>query len=824
MRILLLVLILLSIHPGAPAAAQPASTGGPSPVVSFGMVEGVVVGDESGAVLPTATVSVWSLPDSVLVTGTVTDGEGTFAITELDAGLYYVQVSFVGYAPFRSAPLVVTRDTPSVDLDVIRLAPDSAMLGEVEVTAERAEVAFEIDRTVYSTRDQIVASGGNATDLLQNIPSIEVDVDGNISLRGNQSVGILINGKPAPARGEFLTTFLQQIPAELIDRVEVLPNPSAKYDPEGMAGMINIVLRDDAEIGTSGGVTLSSGTADEVGVSGNLNLQKGAWTVFTNYGYRAEGRTSTGYNYRENRYLDPLTAVEQDSDGRRQGHSHVGSVSVDYALSKESTLSASALVSARTGDSDDLNRYLALDDADLPTERFDRVSLSEGEGVNMDFSAGYRRTVEPSANELTAEVRYNRSTDEDLDAFEERQLGVSAGDILGLRERSRDRMDVTGDEWIAQVDWIRPVAGMRLETGYRGTLRTMGNALFSERLDAPSGAYLPDLNRNNAFDYTEQVQAGYALLGGALGPFEAQAGLRTEWTATTFDLTTTGAAYDNDYLALFPSAVLSWKATPTQQLKLSYSKRVNRPRTSQLNPFTTFTDPLNLYVGNPFLLPEYTHSTELAFQRFWRSGSVSVTPYFRRTVNEMERYKTVNPDGTSTLTFRNFDRSDSYGAEVIGSLRIGRALRSFASFNAYRVVTDASSVDEGLGSDALTWSARANLTWTVREGLDVQAFYFYRAPRDVAQGRISSFSVANLSIRQMLWGDRASLSLRVSDPLDRMGFRFELDNPTFYQLGERKWESRRASLTFTYNFGQAPKQKGRRAQDRTDDGMDMGIN
>ncbi|MFT4606214.1 MAG: outer membrane receptor protein involved in Fe transport, partial [Rhodothermales bacterium] len=227
--------------------------------------------------------------------------------------------------------------------------------------------------------------------------------------------------------------------------------------------------------------------------------------------------------------------------------------------------------------------------------------------------------------------------------------------------------------------------------------------------------------------------------------------------------------------------------------------------------------------GNPYLKPQYTHAFELGLQQFSQKGSLSLTPYFRRTVDEMERFKTVGTDGTSTTTWRNFDQSDSYGAELIGSVRFGRRFSGFASFNAYRVVTDASSLGEDLASSDLSWSTRANLSFNVREGLDLQGFWFYRAPREVAQGRIASFQVANLSVRQKLLNDKASLSLRISDPFNQMGFSFELDSPTFYQLGERNWESRRATLTFTYNFGQAPKQ--RRNQPRGDEGMgEMGIN
>ena len=295
--------------------------------LTIGSIEGTVLGSDSRDALPTATVAVWSLPDSALVTGTTADIDGRFTIERLSPGRYFVRASFVGYEPFETEPFTITSGNPRIELAAINLAPVAAMLEGVQVEAERAEVAFEVDRTVYNTRDNIAARGGNATDLLQNIPAIEVDVDGRISLRGNQNVGILINGKPAPARGDFLTTFLQQISADLIERVEVLPNPSAKFDPEGLAGMINIVLKQGSELGTSGGVVLS------------------------------------------------------------------------------------------------------------------------------------------------AELHFNRSTNGNFDDFTENLLSLDGADVAALREQSRDDLDVRENEWTAQVDWIRPLAGLKLETGYKGTAR-----------------------------------------------------------------------------------------------------------------------------------------------------------------------------------------------------------------------------------------------------------------------------------------------------------------------------------------------------------------
>ncbi len=791
-----------------------------------GEISGTVVDAATSDPIATATIAIWNAADSTLATGAVSDDDGTFQIESLRPGSYYVKISFVGYATQTIDDVTLTRETPKVTLDTVRMDTDTALMAEVQVTAEREDIEFAIDRTVYNTKNQIASVGGSATDVLQNIPSVEVDVDGKVSLRGNQNVAIYLNGKPAPIRGDFLATFLQQIPSSSIERVEVIPNPSAKYDPDGMAGILNIVLKKDADLGLSGALTLGLGTQDKYNASGSVTYQKGKLTLFTNYGFRYEDRGSEGYNFRENRFLDPLSFVEQDNDGLRNSLSNLVNASADYALSDKNTLSASALVSLRDGESEDLNAYALLGTSQDPTGRYDRLTNNESDDFSMDYSLSFKRAIDPGKHELTAEVRFDRSSGDRYDTFNQQVLTLAGAPADATPDLQTNELDTREDDWTAQVDYTRPLGKLKIETGYKGVLRQIDNDFFSASFDYGQNTFMPDVNLNNTFTYDDQVHAGYGIASGNLGKFELQGGVRLEQALTTFDLTTTNETFENNYFSVFPSAFVSYKLTPQRQVKVSYSKRIQRPRTRMLNPFTTFRDPLNLFVGNPSLKPEYIHAVELAFQQFTRKGSLSITPYFRRTIDKMQRFKTVDANGISTLTFRNFDNSDSYGAEVVGTLRLGKKLSGFASFNAYRVVTDGSSVDTDLANDAVSWSTRMNATLNVRQGLDVQFFYFYRAPIDVAQGRISSFSVANLAVKQSLLNDKASLSLRLSDPLNRMGFRFEVDDDTFYQLGERKWESRIAYLTFTYNFGKQPRQsrRGNRPQEDRGGFDDVGIN
>ncbi len=821
-----IAVLLVSFAGNVQAQTTASVTSGPTSDVerTIGTITGEVF-ERSGEPLVTATVGIRAVADSSLVTGTVTDANGKFIVDRVDPGTYFVEISFVGFKPVRSEPFEITPGNTRIEIGSVTLQTDAAEMDGVVVQAERAEVAFEIDRTVYNTRDQISSAGGSATDVLQNIPSVEVDVDGNVSLRGNQNINILINGKPSPLRGEFLAAFLQQIPANSVDRVEVIPNPSAKYDPDGQAGALNIILAKDTELGKSGSITSGGSTRGDYNIGGTFTAQRGRLTLFTNYGFRADDRDSDGFNFRENRYLDPRTYLEQDNSGLRTSTSHLINSSLDIKISDISEIGVSALASTRNGDNASQNVYNQLDPNRSLTDRSVRESIIASDGSSLDLSLSGRRIVEASKRELTGEVRFNESDGGNLDDLTERLMELDGGSADLLLEQTVNELDNHDAQWNMQTDWIRPFGEWKVEAGGKATLRQMDNRFDVQSLNLASDLFETDASLSNQFVFDEDVFAGYGIVSKAFGSFEAQAGLRVEQARTTFNLRTTDESFDNNYASLFPSAFLNYNLSPMKQVKASYSKRVNRPRTGQLNPFTTFTDPLNLSVGNPQLQPEYIHAVELSYQQFSRTGSLSIAPYYRRTVNKIERYKTVDPtSGISTLTFRNFDQSESYGAEIIGSLRKGK-MSGFSSFNAYRIVTEGTNVDADLANDAISWSSRASLSYKIKDGTDLQAFYFYRAPIDVAQGRISSFSVANLSIRQRILNNKGSLTLRVSDPLNMMGFEFEVDQAAFYQLGTRNWESQSVGITFQYNFGEQIRRTQRPNRGQQDEGMggDIGI-
>lgn len=801
-------------RPGGPPRAQ-------------GTISGRVLEADRNDPIPSATVALWNGEDSTLVTGTITQPDGRFTLEGLRPGAYSVHVSFVGYMTSINPGIRLQPGTMAVTLDDIVLGSDTRMMDEVEVAADREFMEVGIDRTVYNTKDQLVSAGGSATNVLENIPSVEVDIEGNISLRGSQNVAILINGRPAPMTGEALTAYLQGLPADVLERVEVIPNPSAKYEPDGMAGILNLVLKQDKDLGLSGSVTASADTRGSINGSGNISLQQGKWGLFAGYGARYGAFESEGWRFRENRISNPISLLDQQSYDDNSRNSHNVNTSIDYKLGRQSSLTLSSMLSVRGGDQDGLTSYSEMGTPDILTNRYDRATFGDDSDLSTEHRLSFRKIVDPGKHELNIEVEFEQEWEEENGSYNQSIFDLNDTSLSTLVQQQNDLQDQNNKEASLQVDYTRPMgAEGKLELGLKSDIEQLNSDFYMETLDTESGAFIPETNRINTFTYDQQIHAAYGIAGAKLGNVSLQAGVRLEQAFTTFDLETTNESFDNNYFSVFPSAFAVYEFTERQSLKLAYSKRINRPRTggrfNQLNPFNSNEDPLFQRIGNPYLKPEYVHAFELSFTQFAEATSFTLTPYFRHTVDEIRFYETLRADGITVLTFENFDTSNSWGAEVIGTLKQGNRLNAFISLNGFRVVTDGSSVDTGLENKAFGFSSRANATYNVSPTTAVQFSYFYRAPMNIENGRMASRQSADLAVRQKIMGERANLSLNVRDVFNTMGFRVLREDARFLQEINRSFQSQSIGLSLTYNFGKM--QNRRRPQNRRPDqgGDDFG--
>ena len=788
-----------------PAGARPAGPpqGAPGAMAQQqggGEIRGIVRDGQNGQPLVGASIAVRSARDSALVTGAVTRADGSFRVEGLRPGAYYLRVSRLGYTTGTVSQVAVTPAAQTADVGVVRLAAGAVALAGITATTERAEVMTAPDRTVVSTRNMPAVTGGNATDVLRNVPGVDVDGDGKVSLRGNQNVAIQINGRPAPLTGDALTNFIKQLPANLVDRVEVVPNPSAKYDPDGMGGILNIVLKQNADLGTSGGLTVGAGTGDKYNASGNLGHQAGPLTLFGSYGFNRDSRSGSASIFRDQHFDGTdRSLLDQASVNDFANTSHTVNATGELKLGARNVLASSFMLNRRVGEADGTNGYTLMNAQRTITSSYREATGIDMSGLSTDLSLSFKRTVQPQRNELSAEVRFNRSRDETGNEF-----NTIPGDTPppSLRGDSRSDLDNLTRQFNAQLDYTRQLGGTKLETGYKGTFRRLSNDFTLDSLFG--GVPNPALRLVNDFTYDENVHAGYALLTRQAGStLSLQAGLRLERATTTFRLANSAEAFPNNYTNLFPSAAATWQPTQKDQLRFSYSKRINRPQAQFLNPFPFSQDRYSRFVGNPELEPEFTHSYEVSYQRSMPFGSLTLTPFYRHTVNAVRRYQEVDDEGVTTMTLANLATANSYGTDANGQLRLGR-LSGFVGVNVYRVVTDGSNVQSGLGTSAMSWSARGSLNFKLSPSTDVQWFQFYRAPQKMEQGRMGAMQMANVAVRQKL-SERSSLSVRVMDPFDAMRFSMQTTNPGLTQTMQRRFNSRAVYLSYSYNFGHAPR-------------------
>ena len=782
-----------------------------------GMVSGTIIDSESKAPIPGATIALWRVRDSTLVTGGVSNADGLFSIEGLPPGAYYAKISSLGYQDQQLDQIAVRPDATTVDVGTIQLQLDESIESEgVTLTSERPDIEFKADRTIYNVENQPVNAGGDALDVLKNVPQVEVDIDDNISLRGSQNVVVLLNGRSVPLSGEALAGFLRGLSASEIKNIEIIPNPSAKYDPDGMAGILNIVLKNEKKEGNlSGNVTLSAGTTNSYNASGSLNWRSNKFNLYNSYSFRYDERESERDLYRENKVVEPLTILDQHTEGERIRRSHSLNSTFEYLLDDVNTLSLTSFLSLRSGDRTDRVDYTELNSGSEITSQTIRLSPEGDNEGSVDIALGYSWKKEPGRHEFSAEARYNTNSEEEKGNFLE-YIALNQDSVV---EQQNSLSNDRNQEGSFQVDYIRPLGEKgRLEAGYKSEFNRVNNDFYSETYNQIAGEFQPDDDLNNRFVYDQQLHSLYLIYANSFGPIEAQAGLRAEQAMTDFNLVTTKESFENNYFSLFPSAALSYSLTDKTRLRASYSQRVRRPWVRQLNPFPQFQDRLNVRTGNPYLLPEYIHSFELSLNQYTNWGTLSLSPYFRRTTNQIEHYYSLDSSGISTFTFENFDESDSYGAEFVGTYRAGKVFTGFLNLSAYRIVTDASNVESDLSNDAFSWSGRVNGTLTLFTDLDLQLSYFYRAPFNIADGRINAMHGADLALKKSFMDDRVSLSLRVSDIFNTRGFSLQRDGKDYYIEMENRRDSRTGWLSFSWNFGQDEKKRNRGQQGEREGG------
>ena len=789
-------------------------------------VKGKII--EKGSELPLefATVSFTSLQGQV-VTGGITDMDGNYDI-EVPAGIYNIKFEFISY---RSLVLEGRRIDRNMTLPTVRLELDTESLDEVVVRAETTEVQVRLDKRIYNIGKDLTTSGATVSDALSNVPAVTVDVDGAINLRGNSNVRILINGRPSAIAGFGNTDALQQLPAEVIERVEVITSPSARYDAEGTAGILNIILKKEKTLGFNGSVQALLGVPINSGLTTNINLRNKKFNIFNTTGLRYRKRP--GNARFENIYFSdtrPNPLVIEDRDYDRENRGFNTNLGIEYFLTETSSLTATGFI--RTGDDTDITENI--------TDEFDRsgnlaVTRSRTEtetedDLNYQLALNYRNDFDQNGHNLTADFQYSKGEETQEAFIDERNLFPN-NDLLPAEDITETE-DQT--EFLIQADYVLPIGeDAQFEAGFRSNLEnTVTDFLLLEQLEA-GGPFIRNDSISNTFDFSQDIHAVYTQYGNKFGKFSFLLGLRMEATllkgevsgedvnsdiADDFDFD-----FDKEFIGLFPTVNLIYELDDRENITLGYNRRINRPRSWFLNPFPSRSSEANVFQGNPDLNPAYASAFDLGYLKRWDKLTLTSSVYYQYETDSFERIQEdtgfETPNGIPIIRTIpiNLSTNQRVGVEAGVLYNPLKWLRFNGSFNFFHFSSEGSFNGIDYGADNTSWFARASTKVSLPARIEWQTNMFYRGPTNNAQTDTEGIFSLNLAISKDIINDNGTISLNVSDLLNSRKRRQFTETETFISDSEFQWRVRQVTMSFVYRFNQK-KQRERRGGGYDDDG------
>ncbi len=765
--------------------------------------------DENKQPVPLATVALLKSADSSVVTGALSDDKGGFVFTLSTSSKYKIKVSTVGYEEVFSKEFIVNETVPFVKVPDLTIKQKTTQLKDINITSTRSSVELAIDKKVYNVDKNIMATGGNATDILRNIPAVNVDIDGNVSLRGSNQITVLIDGKISGLTGSNRQAVLEQIPAGTIESVEVITNPSAKYDAEGMGGIINIILKKNRTNGSGGNISAGVGSRNKYNTTISLNARKDKFAVNASYNYRFNPLYGFGASTRDAYLTDTSFFLRQNNDNFQDNITHVTRFGVDYFLNKKTSFYASWVFNYK--------KSIQTEDVDFYNQNYSRTfnndyrrsNVNSNIGTTNDINVGFKQLLSKKS-ELTGSILWSESmTDNGTDYS---QIGLSSSNVVHPTVFKQTQFnDQSFRNIVGQLDFMKPFGSKnKLESGLKATQRLVnGNNIF-DQLNNFSGLYESVDSLKNTFEFNEKVFAGYSTVSLKKGKFGFMAGLRAEFTDYYVYQQTTNEKFLNDYFRLFPSAFLTYKPTDLLEIQASYSRRLNRPGIGSLNPIVDYTDPLNIRIGNPYLMPEFTNNFEISAIKYLKKHVITATLYNRETIGVFNRFRTILPSGVSIIQFQNLNSAVNTGFELVGKHDLTNWWSVTSNFNYFYTFVDGKNLEGDLTNYGKSWNAKLISNMRVIKKFDVQVSSNYASPLFMSQGRFFPFYGTDLGLKYDFKSKKGSVTFNVADVFDTRMFRVKQSTKTFDAAFTRKRETQIATLTFIWKFGKETPQSSKK--------------
>lgn len=802
---LFLVLLLLSFFK-TNAQQKPGTLQG------NGVISGRLLDAGTNQPLEFATVALVKKADNSPVKSIQTDLQGYFKLPDIPDGRYILRATYVGYATFFKDSIAITPARRTLNLGAIKMSQSKGILKEVSIRAQRSAIQLGTDKKVFSVDQSLVSMGGSATDLLSNVPSVQVDVDGNVNLRGSSNVRVLINGKPSAISGGNVSDILQSIPASSIENIEVITNPSSKYDAEGQSGIINIILKKNARLGFNGSASGTAGNQHTYNGTLNLAYQNKNVNLYGNYSYRKADRVGNGYTNKTT--YDPINGPifqNQIADQEFDINGHNVRAGVDINLDKKTTLSFSG-----NGNFRDRNRFqngntnITTSTGKL-TQLINQNNSSASFGTrNLDFNTDFDRKYKKQGEELTANIGYSNGTDNSNDNQITTYNYYTVTPSRSYQHFQHILDQGNNHNLNIQADFTLPLSNNRkIETGYRSTFGQQNSNNDVDTLQAPN-THLIDYALNNHFVYNEQIHAVYGNYNQQFGKFGVQGGVRIEDTRINTLLKDNGERHNQDYFRVYPSIFLSDKLDENQTLQLSYTRRVARPRDQQISPFLDKSDPFNYRQGNPELKPEDTHSFELSYINYWKTLTLTSSVYYRLTHDNIQQLRIPVDTATTLLQYENIKTASNSGFELIAKVNATDKIDLTANVNVYYRYLAGEALYDLPTTSGYAWNANLTANFKPLPKLGIQLRGDYQAPQVITQGRQRAMAGMDGGIKYDLT-KKLNLSLNSRDIFDSRKFGSIIDNNIgklpYHSESVRRFSSRVVLFTVAYRFGSNPDQK-----------------
>ncbi len=769
-----------------------------------------IVKDEKGKPVALATVSMYKTSDSSFVTATATDEKGKFTL-ELSNGTYYLLVTYLSYQEKRVDYITIAGK--NVNLGTLALEEAAKEMSEIVITSEKKLMELKLDKRVYNVNQDVANVGANASEILANIPSVTVDVDGNVALRGSQGVRILIDGKPSALTGLRSTDALRNLQGAMIERIEVITNPSSRYDAAGETGIINIILKKNKTRGFNGNFTGTAGFPSNFSGAYSINYRTQKMNLFSSFGSNFRQNPGNGSSTQRFNSTDTSFIYNQTNNRTRIDFSVNFMAGIDYNISANTTFTGSFLID---GGKENNNSNLLY-------ENFNEFGSLTSSSLRTDLETANERDTELSLN-LTKKFPGDHEREWITDFKWTNSGETEASDYLQTFSDGRKPLlqrsgnPAYEDNLLLQTDYIHGFGkDGKFETGAKGAIRRIRNEFLVEEQDG-TGSWLTLPSFDNNMEFTEQVYAVYGLLANKVKKFSYQFGLRGELTAMRTGLLKTNEINERTYFNLFPSTSFSYELNEKNTLQLSYSYRINRPNFRNLTPFADFSDPLVYFVGNPNLNPEFTHSMEAGHLLDWGTGSLLSGVYYRYKTGVVERIRTIDSvTGISNIIPVNLSTQEELGLEMTAAIKLAEWWNVNSTVNFFRAVANGQYETTILQSETVSWTNRTTSRMTFFKELDFQASVNYQSPRITTQGRTLAIYSIDLGLVKDVFKGKGTLTFNVRDLMQSRRRRSIVDIPGYYSSSDFLWRPRQMTLTLNFRINQ---QKIQREEKRNDGGFD----